>query len=222
MPASSYQLVYADRTVIIDTACDEAQVAASGAPLTGFDGKAYKRMSAALATASLIVITHEHMDHIGGLAGQANLGQLLAVTRLTKEQVDHPERMTPVTWPKGALDDYKPLEYERYAAMAPGVVLIKAPGHSPGSQMVYVERADGTEYLFLGDVAWHRRNIDVLQQRARLMTWLIDEDRDAVMLQLAELKHLTETEPKLELMPGHDAKELERFTSNGLLVRGFK
>jgi glyoxylase-like metal-dependent hydrolase (beta-lactamase superfamily II) len=221
MPVSSYQLVYADRTVVIDTALDEAAGKAAG--IASFDADAYKRMSAGLAATSLIVITHEHMDHVGGLTVHADLPKLLTVAQLTKEQIAFPERMAPAKWPEGALANYKPLEYDRYAAVAPGVVLIKAPGHTPGSQLVYVKRADGTEILFLGDVAWQRRNIDAQRQRARLVTqFLLNEDRDAVMLQLMEFKRLREAEPKLEIMPGHDAEALDHFINAGLLVKGFK
>lgn len=221
MPVSSYQLIFPDRTAIIDTALDEAS--GKAADVASFDADAYGRMSAALEHAALIVVTHEHMDHLGGLATHKNLAKPLAVARLTKEQVDNPDGMAPVKFPPRALDGYVPLSYDRYEAVAPGVVLIKAPGHTPGSQMVYVQRADGAEHLFLGDVAWHRRNIDVQRERARLVTdFLIKEDRDAVMLQLAELKRLAEAEPKLAIMPGHDAVELDRFTRSRLLAPGFK
>jgi glyoxylase-like metal-dependent hydrolase (beta-lactamase superfamily II) len=221
MPMSAYQLVYPDHTGMIDTGVDEKTVKDVGG--ASFDPEAYKRISAGIAAASFVVITHEHMDHIGGLVAQADLPKALAAARLTKEQVDNPDRMDPVKWPEGALNGYKPLEYERYFALAPGVVLIKAPGHTPGSQLVYVQRADGAEMLFLGDVAWKRRNIDQLRERARLVTWLfLKEDRDQVMLELAEFKRLSEAEPKLEMMPGHDQDVLAHFISAGLLVKGFK
>ena len=221
VPVQSYQLVFPDHTAIIDTALSEATGKAGGA--SSFDGQAYDRMNAAMDTASLIVITHEHLDHIGGLSAHPHLAKILQVTRLTKEQVDNPEYMTLGKLPDGALKGYQPLVYDRYFAIAPGVVLIKAPGHTPGSQMVYVQRADGTEYLFLGDVAWTLRNVEVVRERARLITqFFIREDRDAVMLELAELHRIHQAEPNLHLIPGHDAIVLADALKTGLLIDKFK
>ncbi len=219
MPVQSYQLVFPDKTAIIDTALDKAL----GKDTKTFYQDAYDRMSSAMDRASLIVITHEHLDHIGGLSHHPHLKALLDVTKLTKEQVDNPEYATDARLPADVMQGYQPLVYDHYQAIAPGVVLIKAPGHTPGSQMVYVQRADGTEFLFLGDVAWHMRNIDVVRERARLVTdFFIHEDRGAVMSELVELHRVHEAEPNLHIIPGHDPEVLGDALKTGLFIDKFK
>jgi glyoxylase-like metal-dependent hydrolase (beta-lactamase superfamily II) len=176
-----------------------------------------------MLTATHIVITHEHPDHIGGIIAHPQIAPVLSHTQLTEEQIKHPDKMFGLKFPDGALNGYQPLQYERYHALAPGVVLIKAPGHTPGSQMVYVKRADGTEILFLGDIAWRFASVETLAARPRLTSdYFLSEDRDAVLLQLAELKRLHDTEPGLKMVAGHDGEQMADLVSAGVIVKGFK
>ena len=107
-------------------------------------------------------------------------------------------------------------------ALAPGVVLIKSPGHTPGSQMVYVKRADGRELLFLGDVSWRLRNLEQVRERPLFMTLIIGEDRRQVMGQFQALHALHQAEPGLALVPGHDGPAVQALTAAGLLEAGFR
>lgn len=225
LPVSSYELVYRDRSVIVDAALTSDIAKRMGAPTV--DSAAYSRMSRALARADLIVVTHEHPDHVGGLLAQPNLRQLLAVTRFTREQVAELEAslkadpLAALNVPSNVFDGYRPLDYGRYQAVAPGVVLIKAPGHTPGSQMVYVRRADGVDFLLVGDVAWQMRSIETGREKARWVAVLTGEDRDAVREELAGLGHLHTAAPELHMIPGHDAAAIAALLKSGLLVRGF-
>jgi glyoxylase-like metal-dependent hydrolase (beta-lactamase superfamily II) len=218
----SYQVVYPDKAAIIDTTMSR-DVPLPGFAVQNYDTAAWERMLAAMDKASLVVVTHEHMDHIGGVAAHPKLKELLPKVRLTEEQLAHPDRMWPVKFPEGVLDGYQPLSYERYHAIAPGMVLIKAPGHTPGSQMVYVKLADGREILFLGDVVWKMRNIETQRERPRWVTaLLVREDRHAVFGQIKTLGELMQREPSLKIVPGHDKPVVEALAAEGYLQPGFQ
>jgi glyoxylase-like metal-dependent hydrolase (beta-lactamase superfamily II) len=219
LPVYSYRLTYPDGSIIVDTALDQV---VGGSRFTNFDKQAYDRMQAAMSAAKQIVITHEHMDHIGGLTAHGDLATVLPKARLTGAQLSDPEKSLPARFPSGALDGYQPLEYEQYHAIAPGVVLIKSAGHTPGSQMVYVQTASGAELLLIGDVAWHFRNIELQRERARLMTMVfLKEDRTAVFGQLAALKRLHDAHPNVHIVPGHDGPVIDALVAAGVLKSGF-
>jgi hypothetical protein len=88
--------------------------------------------------------------------------------------------------------------------------------------MVYVQTASGAEFLFIGDVAWHFRNIETQRERARLVTWLfLKENRKAVFGQLAALKRLHEVHPNVHIVPGHDGKIVDALVRSGALKAHF-
>jgi glyoxylase-like metal-dependent hydrolase (beta-lactamase superfamily II) len=221
MQVYSYQLVYPDAsTVIIDSAMDRA-TAQPAFLVDHFDENAYARMSAALGKARQIVITHEHMDHIGGIAAYPDPAGLVPALRLTAEQLANRDGMKPAVLPP-AIAGMTPLGYDGIHALAPGVVLIKSPGHTPGSQMVYVQLADGNEFLFLGDVSWRLRNIEQVRERPLFMTLIIGEDRHAVLAEFKAIHRLAGEAPNLHLVPGHEGPAISALQGAGLLQQGFQ
>jgi mitochondrial fission protein ELM1 len=62
-----------------------------------------------------------------------------------------------------------------------------------------------------------------VRERARLVTWwFLKEDRDAVLLQLAELNRLQREEPDMLIMPGHDTAVLASAIKAGHLSKEFR
>lgn len=101
-------------------------------------------------------------------------------------------------------------------------MLIKAPGHTPGSQLVFVALADGREYLFAGDVGWSLANFGQARGRPRLTGELaLHEERGAVLAQLRAINALMAAEPGLIVVPGHDLDFVRGAVARGNLTEGF-
>jgi glyoxylase-like metal-dependent hydrolase (beta-lactamase superfamily II) len=218
----AYQVVFPDGFLIIDSAFDRAQLASMSSDGT-FDDAAYDVVQKALGSARTIVITHEHPDHIGGIARFRDPDALVGRLVLTKEQLANRRALDHVDFAAVLRERVKPLDYERYHPIAPGVVLVKARGHSPGSQMVFVGLANGTELLFLGDVAWHLDQVRQLWYRPRIVTdFFLGEDRAAVMGQFRALHSLLDGKPTVQLVPSHDAQERHALIEAGTIGDHFQ
>ncbi len=198
----THVLGYADgRTVVIDPV--------HGARLhekfygDGFNQRAWELMQKALARASLVLATHEHFDHVAGIASAPDFSALHAKVLLSREQLQS-AAIEDAEFSGEQLDQLVPLDYEDYYSPAPGIALKKAPGHSPGSQMIFVHFDDGREVLFVGDIAWSWQNLLEQRGRPRIVSALIGEDGTAVAAQLATLQ---------EILPASSASAA---TPNGL------
>ena len=205
--------------LLIDAAFPEAKLAQMGDG-GKYHAAAFAEVLAALRGAKQIFVTHEHFDHLGGVAAAPAPESLVGRLRLTREQLGNAKAADDAALPE-ALRRMAPLDYERVLAVAPGVVLQKAPGHTPGSQLVYVQTADGLEYLFIGDVAWHIDQLTKLHYRPRLVTdFFIGEDRKAVLAQFRALHELMRGSPKLLVVVSHDRDQRARLLAAGALREG--
>jgi glyoxylase-like metal-dependent hydrolase (beta-lactamase superfamily II) len=226
MSHGAYQVLYGDGSyTLIDSAFDEqlAKAMARGATPSPFDNAAFETIQKALAGAQHIVITHEHPDHIGGVAVFADPQALVGRLILNREQLGNAAMMDAVKMPDAIRKNVSALDYEKYYAVAPGIVLVRAPGHTPGSQMVYVKLADGKELLFLGDVAWHMDQLRQLWYRPRLVTdFFIHENRAQVLAEFRTLHDLMEREPELQFVVSHDVDQRAELLKSGVLGAHFQ
>ncbi|MDR7125722.1 MBL fold metallo-hydrolase [Pseudotabrizicola sp. 4114] len=135
----------------------------TGAELVLFDtGLAPEAITGALAAAGytpdqidVVVLTHMHGDHIGGIAGDA--GVTFANARYVTGSVEHNH------WAQAGNEGFdtkvRPLEdqmtfVEGGAAVATGITAMEAFGHSPG-HMAYMLESDGQQLALIADAANH-------------------------------------------------------------------
>lgn len=216
-----YQVVYADGFLLIDSAFGEAyfeeNMAGEG---NRYDAVAFGHVLRAMASARSIIPTHEHSDHIGGLGQTDDPVGLASRVVMNRAQVENPE--TVELLPGALLDAVVPIPGDAPRAIAPGVVVVPAAGHTPGSQIVYVLLEDGRELFFIGDVAWHLDALRNLHYRPRLVTdWFLDEDRAAVLAQFRTLNGLLD-QPGVQVVVSHDAEQRRELVRSGALGDGIE
>ena len=100
---------------------------------------------------------------------------------------------------------------------------MQAAGHTPGSVIFFVKLASGTEYLFIGDIAYTESNVVDGVDRTRFVRLLMvdPEDREAVVHQLKAIHQLSKAEPELNIVPAHAEKTIMRLIEGGKLTEGF-
>ena len=159
-----------------------------------------------LGSARWIAFTSEEIDHVGGLVAQLGGNHALAAKVIgNPDQLHAIQQLTPSL--SGML---KPapealVRPTGYGAIAPGISALRAPGHLPGGQMIYVHLQNGREFLFLGDIAPMRRNVEWQRPRSRYAAeWRGTEDRAATLAWIKGIAALKAREPSLTLVYGHD------------------
>ena len=235
---TSFQVVYRDRTTIIDAAMNR-ELAESLSPDATFYPERYQVLQTALRQADLIVVTHEHADHIGGLGHAPYAEEILPSVVLTQEQIENPAELVRAGFSEQAMGRVRVLDYERHHVLEPGVVLVKAPGHTPGSQMIYVLLQSGDEFLLVGDVVWDRVNIQTLTGRPRLVTDFLEiadplvsldacvrerlrEDREAILDQLRMLHDFARAHEEVHIVVSHDASLFRRQLRSRVIGDAFE
>jgi glyoxylase-like metal-dependent hydrolase (beta-lactamase superfamily II) len=218
MPRTAFQLVYPDCSVMIDAAMDKAthDSFSPDRPEPYFPEN-FARLTRALDAARLIILTHYHADHVAGVVTAQNFTALarktVASAATLELMVTNPHRPHLRVTPKQAAQ-FIALDYPELYPVAPGVVLIQAPGHSGDHQMVYAQLRSGREILHSVDSAWIYDNI--VELRPKAAPW-VKEDAAAIMAQLHWLKRLHDGEPNLTILVTHDDARFDALAKSGLI-----
>jgi glyoxylase-like metal-dependent hydrolase (beta-lactamase superfamily II) len=220
---TAFQVVYPDGYVMIDSGMDEQVHKFFGRGVVEpYFPDVEKKVEQALVGAKAIVMTHEHGDHVAGVLRTPFFAELAPKTTLTKTQVatlENEPQMPEIKITADQAARFKIIDYDKYYAFAPGIALVKAPGHTPGSQMIFVTLASGREYLFAGDIAWHMDG--VRQVVGKDAPW-ITEPANLMAAELAWLNGVMKNEKNVVIVVSHDEDQRLDYIKQGLLGDGLQ
>jgi glyoxylase-like metal-dependent hydrolase (beta-lactamase superfamily II) len=160
-----------------------------------------------------ILLTHAHWDHVSGTADFPGVPVL--VTADERRFIDHDD------WVMAIARSVTGARYEAYGFEAGpylgfprshdvfgdgSVVVVPAPGHTPGSVIVFVTLPDGRRFAFVGDLAWQREGITEREERPWLMRRSADDDPAQVRDNLLRMAAVAKRFPQIALVPAHDVR----------------
>jgi glyoxylase-like metal-dependent hydrolase (beta-lactamase superfamily II) len=217
MPRSAFQVVYPDCTVMIDSGLDQETHDSFSTPdkREPYFPAQFAKLQKALNAARMIVLTHFHADHVAGVTQADNFNDLAAKTFIsvaTAQCLLNTPHKPHLMMTAERINQFNIFDYGDCYPIAPGMVLIKTPGHSVDHQMVYIALQSGREILHSVDVGWVLDNI--AQIKGKAAPW-VKEDVPAVMGQLRWLNAVLNKEKNVTLLVTHDDALLTKLTKSG-------
>ena len=91
------------------------------------------------------------------------------------------------------------------------IVIVPAPGHTPGSVIIFVTLANGTRYAFVGDLVWQMEGITLREERPWIVRRDADLDAAGTRENLLRMVALRKRLPELIIVPAHEMRAFERM-----------
>lgn len=160
-----------------------------------------------------VLLTHAHWDHTSGLADLT--GTPVWVTADEHRFIENGGWITAVarSATNARYEEYG-FEGGPYLGFAHShdvygdgaIVVVSAPGHTPGSVIVFVTLPTGKRYAFVGDLVWQREGITLREERPWVQRTLADVDAQGVRDNLLHMAAIAARFPEISIVPAHDAR----------------
>jgi glyoxylase-like metal-dependent hydrolase (beta-lactamase superfamily II) len=104
------------------------------------------------------------------------------------------------------------------------IVCVPAPGHTPGSIIVFVRLPNNVRYALVGDLVWQREGLTNLEERPLLSRLWPDLDPDGTRQNILRMASIVKRIPNMIVVPAHDQRafadmaELPNVTTKGLIL----
>src|SRR6478735_1769740 len=168
MPVYVHVIDHPDARVLVDTGIKELHPA-----VADMDPRLrpFSEWNLDLGRIDIVVNTHLHFDHCGG--NHRFAGQPIYVQRRELDDARTQEDYTIPQWVDAPGVQYVPVDGE--LELLPGVRLVPAPGHTPGTQVVVVEAGERPVVL-AGDAAVWVGELDEPQTEGQRLIRALDPE----------------------------------------------
>ena len=175
------------------------------------------QLGASIADLNAIVFTHLHVDHVDGIRELCPSDSPGLTAYMTKAQAKSPNYTTSSAL--GLIKRSRCISIEQLGGTGlrrlerhPGLGLLAAAGHTPGSQIIFAfvkNDHEGQLYAFVGDIVNTRAGLDHDRSKPLLyQTLIVPEDEKRLGQLRRYLRHL-EDQHQLEIVISHDQLDLD-------------
>ena len=185
------------------TDLEQSQPAADQLMATGYD---FKRLR-------FILLTHAHWDHVSGVPDFPSVPVLVTAAEhrfiYASGFPNAPARtIDPKRYQDYGFDGGRYLGFEQsHDLYGDGsIVIVPAPGHTPGSVVVFVTLPSGARYAFVGDLVWQLEGLAQREQRPWLEARVLGEDPSAVQDSMRRLNAIVTRYPQMKIVASHDPR----------------
>jgi glyoxylase-like metal-dependent hydrolase (beta-lactamase superfamily II) len=156
-----------------------------------------------------VIITHAHWDHVGAAA---ELGVPVWMNAAEQQYASKDRDDTRV------FRSLRDLKIHSYAFDGPpylgfpsshdvwgdgSIVLVPAPGHTPGSIVAFITLPAGKRYALIGDLTWQLDGIEKRAERPWMLRIVADADPAQVRHDLLQMVSLKD---RMTVIPAHDGR----------------
>lgn len=165
-----------------------------------------------------ILLTHAHWDHISGASDFPSVPLWMAAQEQAFMAANHRSMKVARSIPSPtiralAFQDAPYLGFDQSLDVwgDGSLVVVPAPGHTPGSVIAFVALPSGQRIAFIGDIVWQMEGIDLEVPKPLLSRLIADYAPAEVKRLIHRLAALKRHLPDLLLVPAHDRKMMEQL-----------